>query len=62
MIKKYSISSIGSIYKVSDKKTLACISCGTEIKIEGEIDVDSLTSPEKQDPTVCDECKLEKGE
>jgi len=60
MIKKYSTTNIGSIYKVSNEKILTCIKCGTEIALDGEIGIDSLISPEKEDSTICQECKLDK--
>lgn len=62
MIKKYSTSDIGSIFKISEKKNLTCVKCGSKTKIEGEIGIDSLISSDKKDPTICSECKLKKGE
>lgn len=56
MIKKYSTSNIGSIYKISNKM-LKCIKCGINIELSDEISIDSLISPENKDPLICEECK-----
>jgi|3_EtaG_2_1085321.scaffolds.fasta_scaffold03839_7 hypothetical protein len=62
MIIKYSTSGIGSVYKVSEQKILECIKCNAEIKLNGEISIESLASSE-EDLTLCSECiKLKEGE